>query len=44
LSKGSGDTAEMGSMKCTKIFGKEMFNWSIKFRLEKNLAKNAEML
>jgi len=28
LSKGSGDTAEMGSMKCTKIFGKEIFNWS----------------
>ena len=32
LSKGSGDTADMGTMKRTKIFGKEIFNWSITFK------------
>jgi hypothetical protein len=43
LSKGSGDTAEMRSMKCTKIVGKGIFNWSVTFRQEKNLGKNIKM-
>jgi len=43
MGKGSGETAEMWSMKCTKIVGKEIFNWSITFRQEKNLGKNIKM-
>jgi hypothetical protein len=42
LSKGSGDTAEMGSMKCTKTFSKEILNWSY-LSDEKKIWKNVKM-
>jgi hypothetical protein len=40
----SGDTAEMGSKKCTKIFGNEMFNRSVFLDEEKMWGKNVKML